>query len=736
MLVIEFIKNLFYETYIVFLESSIYIVFGFFIAGLINTFIKQEWILRFMTGKGIKPIIYASLFGIPLPLCSCGVIPAAVMLEKKGAQKNAIMSFLISTPETDIDAIILTYGLLGPFFAIFRTIAAFLTSIIAGIAYTSDDEEKSAEVTTTCNNKCCGSLKLESDQTSENESIDKSKRSFWKYAKDKARITYNYGFIEIFDDVSVWILVGILITGFISAVIPDKFFETYLGSGFISMIVMILIGVPMYMCASSSTPIAAALIAKGLNPGAAFVFLLVGPATNAATITVLLKQFGKRFVKVYVSSLIIVSITFGLLFNYMINTFGFIITSALKTGSSPESSGLKFVGFVLMVILLFTSFKRIGFVRLKTKLMQQLFKSYESFKDINWYLWYKNQVTLSIIFIVLFFYLSTAIFIIEPGEIGITKLFGRVTAKDLGPGLHFNYPYPFGSHVICKKDFIRKIEVGFSSAVRFEIVDKKLGNYIFGDKNKKSDFVKQVRDEKESFHLTGDENIIDLTFSVQYKVLDPYKFTFGIENPDELVKFASKFAVLDSIAERNIDEIYSTMRSSIEQKAFHKLDKLIKDYDLGIEILGIYLLSVHAPEEVHFAFRDVAGASEDKNTLKNKSYADYEETVNLADGSAKKMVFDASGYRASKLCRARGDAQNFIIQENAYENSREITRFRLYNEAIQKVLPKSKLYIKPSSSREGDIDLYIMNEKTNQLLNLTPEKDDQLETVEQKMEKK
>lgn len=314
MFIIEFFKTFLFQTYIVFLESSIYILFGFFLAGLIDVFIKQELILRFMTGKGFKPIIYASLFGIPLPLCSCSVIPTALAIDKKGAQREAIMSFMISTPETGVDSIILTYGLLGPVFAIFRPIAAFITALIAGIFCSEDDNKSDLQ-------SQMGAM--DTIRSSINDtSVRKDKKRGFAYFKEKGIEVYKSGFVKLFDDVSLWMLIGFLITGLLSAIIPLNFFENYVGSGLLSMVIMALLGIPLYVCPSSSTPIAAALIAKGLNPGAAFVFLLTGPATNATTITVLMKQFGRRFVRIYFVTIFSVSIILGLFFNYLLGVFG------------------------------------------------------------------------------------------------------------------------------------------------------------------------------------------------------------------------------------------------------------------------------------------------------------------------------------------------------------------------------------------------------------------------------
>jgi len=702
MILLDIIKNFLLQTYNVFLESSIYILIGFFLAGLIDIFLKQEWILKFMTGKGLKPIVYASLFGVPIPLCSCGVLPTSLALDKKGAKKEATMSFLISTPETGVGSIVLTYGLLGPVFAIFRPIASFLTAMIAGIFYGGNDKgsDSIVEASGSDNHVDSGDPIKEKSE----------KKSGLEYLKDKCIKVYKSGFEKLFDEVSLWIFIGLLITGFLSILIPENFFEKYLGSGLISMIVMILIGIPLYMCAASSTPIAAALIAKGLNPGAAFVFLLAGPATNAATITVLLKQFGKRFVRIYVTSIIAVSIVLGLFFNYILGVFGIKIKSTFENQSIDSGNFFKFIGVLLFLLFLGMSFKRIGLGNLISTLKSQMTDIYTGFKNYNWSEIHRNPFFLGVFIILFCLYISTAFFIVKPGEVGITKVFGRVTNSDLKPGFHMKYPYPVGSSVICNTEFIRKINLGFMVNLDTNYLEKDLLNYDF---NYQYDIVnrdRQIRVEEESFNLTGDENLIDISYSIHYRVSDPLQFTFGVESADDLIRCASRNSLLESLANKNIDEIYTTFRREIEESTYEKLQSMIDDYDIGVEIVRLQLLRVHAPEEVHFAFRDVASASEDKNMMINKAYGDYEETVNLAYGSSEKSILEAKSYSFKKISEARGNATGFELQFDAYLESKSLTRFRLYNEVLQRFLVNAKLYIKPDAESGGDMEIYVLKD--------------------------
>ena len=269
-----------------------YLLFGFLMAGLLSVLISPEIVERHLGGSGFLPVAKASLFGVPLPLCSCSVIPVAASLRRHGASRGATTSFLLSTPQTGVDSIIVTYGLLGPVIAVFRPFAAFLTGVIGGLLATWADgdgggREESAEP---CTEACC--------------SGDPGRGRI-------ARIL-SYGFVTLPRDIGKDLLVGLAIAGAISAFVPAELL-TNVGSGLGAMLAMMLLGIPLYVCASASVPVAAALIAKGISPGAALVFLMTGPATNAAAITTVRRVMGWRTVLIYLGTVAFTALGWGLL---------------------------------------------------------------------------------------------------------------------------------------------------------------------------------------------------------------------------------------------------------------------------------------------------------------------------------------------------------------------------------------------------------------------------------------
>ena len=295
-MIFEFIYNIFIESIHLWLEIAPYLLLGMFIAGILHVFLGQDFIVQHLGGKPFGSIMKATLFGIPLPICSCGVIPVAASLRKEGASKSATLSFLVSTPTTGVDSILATYSLMGPLFALFRPLAAFLSGITIGSVSHIVEKERKTE------NKA-------------HKHIDTS-HSF------KMMEVFRYGFGELVEDVGKWLVLGVLIGGILTVAIPQNLITENLSSVTLQFIVMLAISIPLYVCATGSIPIAASLILKGFSPGAALVFLIAGPATNTVTLSFVLSKLGKKSFIVYLSSIATISLIAGAGFHFLWQTLG------------------------------------------------------------------------------------------------------------------------------------------------------------------------------------------------------------------------------------------------------------------------------------------------------------------------------------------------------------------------------------------------------------------------------
>ena len=310
---------------------SPYLLLGFLIAGIMHTFIPGKYFHKYLSRKSFRSVINAALIGIPLPLCSCGVIPTAMSMRKDGASKGAVASFLIATPQTGVDSIMATFSLMGLPFAIIRPIAALFTAVAGGLLVNKADKcchEQDLAETTSC---CCHSHAEEHTCQCHSHSHSHSNEHTCQchshsdehtchshgcfFSRLKDALTYAY--VDMIEDIGKWLVVGLVIAGVITSVIPTEYFAFFKDNTLASMLLVLLISMPMYLCATGSIPIAVALMMKGLTPGAALVLLVAGPACNFASILILRRFLGTRTLLIYLGSIVLGTVVFGCLVDWL-----------------------------------------------------------------------------------------------------------------------------------------------------------------------------------------------------------------------------------------------------------------------------------------------------------------------------------------------------------------------------------------------------------------------------------
>jgi uncharacterized membrane protein YraQ (UPF0718 family) len=275
------------------------------------------------------------------------VLPAAVSLRKQGASNGATTAFLISTPESGVDSISITYALLDPIMTIARPMVAFITAVVAGITEnlfgTYSDATRITPDLSCPVDGCCDGQNCSPEE-------HRQHHSFWE--KLSAGMRFAIG--DLWEDLAGWFLVGIVLAGLITVLIPPDMFARYLGAGLPAMLIMLAVGIPLYICATASTPIAAALILKGVSPGAALVFLLAGPATNMASLTVLTGTLGKRATAIYLASIAVCAVLFGLIVDQVYAYLG--ISAQAVVGQASEIVP-EWAGFLAAIAILGMSVK-------------------------------------------------------------------------------------------------------------------------------------------------------------------------------------------------------------------------------------------------------------------------------------------------------------------------------------------------------------------------------------------
>jgi len=298
------------ETWNVAGQMAPYLLFGFFAAGVLSAFVSPEWLERHLGGPGFLPVFKSVMLGVPLPLCSCGVIAVTASLRQHGASRAAATGFLIATPQTGVDSIAATWGMLGPVLGIFRPVVALLSGLLGGLLVSLFGEPETASVAedkvgTACATGNCG---ME----------ERPGEGFW------ARVlhVFHYGFVTLPGDIARPLLVGMILAGVISALVPPDALAPYIGGGILAMLAMIAIGIPLYVCATASIPLAVGFIHMGASPGAALAFLIAGPATNAATIATVWNTMGRRTTLLYVFSVAVSALAAGLCYDALVSVMG------------------------------------------------------------------------------------------------------------------------------------------------------------------------------------------------------------------------------------------------------------------------------------------------------------------------------------------------------------------------------------------------------------------------------
>jgi HflK protein len=649
-------------------ESAIYLILGFALAGLLHVLLSRyQKVTEKLRGPGVRPVILASVLGLPLPLCSCSVLPAALTLRRQGASKGTTSSFLVSVPETDIVSILLTYGLMGPVLAIFRPFAALVTAVVTGVVVNLVDSFRSP------GEGGAVSSPGESAATAHTPHQDPASGEGSHKAAPRPSILeriYHYGFVEFFDDLAAQLLVGLLLAAAVSAWLPSfDLIGRAQGSPWMYL-VMLVVGIPMYVCATASTPIAAGLILAGVSPGAALVFLLAGPATNLASLTVLARQFGRLALGAYLVSVSVLSVFMGLWLDATLKAGGIAVqvSSAAALGAGGP---LRVAGMVLFLLLALVSFRR---TRAPERWVRQL--------NTRFGLSLRPRPAMATALLLLaVLYLTGGFFTVRPGERGIVTRFGAITGAWLKPGLHYHWPAPLGNYRVELVDELKRIDLGFR---REEPVP--------AGRTAENAWI------DEAWLLTGDENIIDIQCSVYYQLVDSREalldYVYGVGDKEALVRAAAERALRSVIGSVDIETLLTTRRDEVERRVRdEELQPALQRCNAGLRVVDVKLLSVHAPPQVHQAFRDVASAVEDKAQKVNLAYEHRERLVREARGEADTVLANAHGTATQAVETARGAASRFEARRLAYEEAPQLTRSWMYLEELEKVLPGLRKYV-------------------------------------------
>jgi membrane protease subunit HflK len=445
------------------------------------------------------------------------------------------------------------------------------------------------------------------------------------------------------------------------------------------------------------------MLAKGLDPGAALVFMLTGPATNASTVGVVARLFGRRFVLTYLGAIFAVALLAGLTVNFVLGP-GWVPSVPFAQSSGGAWSNLQAAAGLALAVLMGKSLARTG-LRPGLEELAGHFKALAGWaSSLDWRAFPWGRALRAAAALLVLAWTASGLVVVGPGEEGVAKTFGRV-ARSLKPGLSLHWPTPIGSVEVVSAAAVRTVELGYLGLPAQGRRAAPPGSFprtlpSFGEGTPRipegSDFV------------AGDETVVAVTSVVQYEVANAPAYSTGIDQPDSVVRAVARAALVAAIARTPIEALYSSARGSVEAQVLERLRASPTVAGVGVRPTSFSLLYVHAPDEVHAAFRDVASAAEDKTTIRNKALVEAEGSVGLARGEAARLVAEAEAYRVRQVERARGDAAAFAPLAAEDRRARAVTRDRLYLEAMERVLGRSPKLIRPDPRRAPGLELWVM----------------------------
>jgi membrane protease subunit HflK len=486
------------------------------------------------------------------------------------------------------------------------------------------------------------------------------------------------------DDLTPWLIIGFLVSGVVILAVPDHFFRLYVPSGWVPYLLMLLIGTPVYICAAAATPVAVALIAKGLDPGAALVLLLVGPATNATTMIVIARLLGKRILVAHLIGVTGCAVALGAMLSGLYGLLGMDLS---RVAADVVERGLSPIAVVAAGILFFLLARSAIRIQLPAQWAQSLHRLGAPLGVDP----FAPAIQITFLMVMGLAYLSTAFSVIGPGEVGWVLRFGRVVRTVSEPRLIVHLPLPFDRVKRLRTQAVRRVELGLAQQPG-DMLEK---IPWAADRGMTSDGLQwmSMRQElaAEAEVITGDENIISIQYAVHFDIRDPYVYQYRFADPEEVVRALAAWVLRQAVARHAATDILVAQRVALERESLDRLQDELDTIGIGVRIIAVTLQDVHAAPPVHAAFRDVASALEDKAHKTQQAQGYRSETLTLARAEAFRLMQDAASYQSDVSNRARGEASAFLSRLKAYRTHPALTRLRLYFETIEAALSKARM---------------------------------------------
>ena len=732
------------------------LLLGLFLAGLIHVFISRQAILRWLRRDSLKSVASSAAIGVPMPLCSCSVVPVVAEMRRKGASRSSCMSFLITAPETGADSILVTHAFFGPVAAVVRPVISFITGVVAGIfciglirdrdaadtdaphedrdhhhghdhdhdhhhhhghdhdhdhdhshqplipgagdCYVSPSELKGFFIvwlrrlsegvgrvrgTTWLKPEFYREFLPSREEAPSPKSKDERDLSTLSFATVCKHIL-RYGFVDVADDILFALLVGLALGGLLYLAIPsDLMAHEY--ARWISYPVMVLVGVPLYICASASTPIAAALVAKGFSPGAAIMFLMTGPATNTGTIAIVISQFGARFASVYVGSVIAVTVALGVAIDLLMIAFGLELSVNLEASDSPALMIVQWGGALGLLALIVWRFRagamKSGYEDLVSNLrplsgpVKAWWGRATRHAPVAGVIHPRTPAGATVWLALVAVFLLSGFTVVRPGEVGYGRLFGAVVWRDLPPGLHYLAPWPF------------------ARADRWPVRE-----------------VKTITSGDTHEYLTGDVNLMSLSMNVQYRVSDPYVYHYRATNPERVIADNVRKELRKFAAGRELDDLLNVERAALQSHIEAVFEKHLAGGDSelldAIELVKASLVSVQPIDAAMSAFREVSSSQDDRERIIVNAQRLVVSLVPRAHGNAVYEVEQAKGEAVRRTITSAAESDAIRVVAGAVREAPEVLHNMLWREKLEASLSGRSKIIVPSEDTLSKVALW------------------------------
>jgi HflK protein len=684
---LDFLSAFGREVLVALYEGGVWILVGFAVAGLLHVYVDPSRLARHLGDRSLGAALRGAVIGAPIPLCSCAVLPAAIELRKKGASREATLSFLITTPEVGVDAIAFTTAYFGPVMGVIRPLVAIVTGVVAGALSlrTPDDGQVLAPAA------CAVHPGHEHHDHAHADPLASDAPATAETIGQKLGRGMRYAFVDLFDDLGFWLAFALVLTGFLSALLPADFFDTYFPSSIAAMALMVVLGAPMYVCASASTPLAAMFVAKGASAGAALVFLLVGPPMNGATLATVRRFLGPAMVRVYLGSIIGVAMAAGLLVDLLLPDLGEMVR--LGEPMEPEMlAPVKTLGMIVFTWFLIRSLRRTGIRAGVHEMFANVRDAAAWGRELDLVPLLRSRITQTVLAVWVAATLLEGLHRVPPGQLGLLRRFGELQGTPREPGPVYALPF-IDELSLVKTDAVRERPINFLA---------------------RPGSLERDRDPEATLYVTADENLIDVHAEVQYRTADPVAFRLQVEDPDALLGALVRGQLMQAMALHPIDATYTSDRAEVEAWLTERVRADAEKLGLGVAVVSVRLLDVHAPDTVHEAFRDVASAHEDRLTTIHQATEYANGVVALARGEAEKLVAESQASAMQRLVQAQGDSYRFLALAEAHQQAPALTETRLYVETAERVLPGARKVIRATDGGPQGYELWLRGDAAAQ----------------------